>query len=132
MAPSPDWLVHVVLRATNTNQRFDVRSQTVKLGRSPDCNIQIPPEQGASVSRVHCEILIKDGGVSVRDAGSRNGTFVNGKRLDAPHPAMKNDLIMLGSGGPTFAIEDLHIVKPQSEPQATDSVESTPVEADAT
>ena len=130
MSPSPDWLVHIVLRATNTNQRFDVRSQQVKLGRSPDCNIQIPPEQGASVSRVHCEISIKDGGVSVRDAGSRNGTFVNGKRLDSPHPAMKNDLIMLGSGGPTFAIEDLHIVKPQTdEPPPTDSVESTPVEA---
>jgi pSer/pThr/pTyr-binding forkhead associated (FHA) protein len=130
MSPSPDWLVHVVLRATSTNQRFDVRSQLVKIGRSPDCNIQIPPDQGASVSRIHCEIAIEEGGVVVRDAGSRNGTFVNGKRLESAHAAVKNDFIMLGSGGPQFAIEDLHIVKGQSPaPSLTDSGESTPVEA---
>jgi pSer/pThr/pTyr-binding forkhead associated (FHA) protein len=116
MSPSPDWLVHVVLRSTNTNERYDVRAQVVRLGRSPDCNVQVPPEQGASVSRVHTEIAIQDGGVTVRDAGSRNGTFINGARLEAPHPAAKNDLIMLGSGGPTFSIEDLHIVKGNAPP----------------
>jgi pSer/pThr/pTyr-binding forkhead associated (FHA) protein len=111
MSPSPDWLVQVVLRATNTNQRFDVTAKVVKIGRSPDCNVQVPPEMGASVSRQHAEITIHDGGVVVRDTNSRNGTFVNGKRVAAPQPAAKSDLIMLGSGGPTFSIEDLHIVK---------------------
>lgn len=130
MSPSPDWLVHVVLRATNTNQRFDVRSIVVKLGRSPDCNVQIPPEQGASVSRIHAEIAIQDGGVVVRDAGSRNGTFVNGKRLEGSHSAGKSDLIMLGSGGPTFSIEDLHIVRGQAPaPAPGGTPETTPAEA---
>lgn len=130
MDPSPDWLVHVVLRATNTNQRFDIRAYVVKLGRSPQCNVQIPADQGASVSRLHAEISIQDGGVTVRDAGSRNGTFVNGKRLDGPHAAAKSDLIMLGSGGPTFAIEDLHIVKGEAdEPPSGGSTEVTPAEA---
>ncbi|HEX7939368.1 MAG TPA: FHA domain-containing protein, partial [Gemmatimonadaceae bacterium] len=110
-APAPDWVVHVVLRLTTTNQHFDVRGETVKIGRSPECLVQISPELGASVSRVHAEISIMEGGVMVRDPGSRNGTFVNGKRLDAPHAVTKGDLIMLGSGGPTFAVEDLHIVK---------------------
>ena len=129
MAPAPDWLVHVVLRATQTNQHYDVRAQAVKIGRSPECNVQISPEHGASVSRTHAEIIIQDGGVKVRDAGSRNGTFVNGKRLEAPHSAVKSDLIMLGSGGPTFAIEDLHIVKPQVTPPTAAAVDTTPAEA---
>jgi len=120
MAPSPDWLVHVVLRSTITNQRHDVRAQVVKLGRSPDCDVIIPPEQGASVSRVHSEITIQEGGVVVRDAASRNGTFINGVRLESPHPAAKNDLIMLGSAGPTFSIEDLHIVKAKASPAPFD------------
>jgi pSer/pThr/pTyr-binding forkhead associated (FHA) protein len=129
MSPAPDWLVKITLRATNANQQFDVTAMVVKIGRSPECNVQVPPELGASVSRLHGEILIADGGVVVRDAGSRNGTFLNGKRLEAPESATKGDLIMLGSGGPTFAIEDLHIVKGQ-EPQVVQAPggERTPAE----
>ena len=120
MSPAPDWLVHVVMRATNTNQRYDVKSMTVKIGRAPECNVQIPAEHGASVSRVHAEVSIQEGGVSVKDAGSRNGTFLNGKRLEGPHPLARSDLIMLGSGGPTFSVEELHIVKGQApEPTVT-------------
>lgn len=107
----PDWVVHVVLRETHTNQRWDVRGDVLKMGRSPECMVQIPPEQGASVSRVHAEIAMASDGIVVRDAGSRNGTYVNGKRLTAPHEARKSDLIMLGAGGPTFSIEELRIVK---------------------
>lgn len=130
MDPSPDWLVHVVLRATSTNQQFDIRALVVKLGRSPDCDVQIPADQGPSVSRHHAQIAIESGGVTVRDTGSRNGTFVNGKRLDAPHAAAKSDLIMLGSGGPTFSIEDLHIVKGEATapPSGGGSTEVTPAE----
>ena len=130
MSPAPDWLVHVVLRATNTNQRFDVKAMTVRLGRSPECNVQIPAEQGASVSRVHAEISIQDGGVSVKDAGSRNGTFLNGKRLEAPHPMARSDLVMLGAGGPTFSVEELHIVKGQA-PQAAPADDPTVTPAEA-
>ena len=132
MAPSPDWLVHVILRATNTNQHYEIRSHVVKLGRSPECNVQVPPEHGASVSRIHAEILVLEGGVTLRDAGSRNGTFLNGRRVDALHPVTRNDLIMLGSGGPTFSVEDLHIVKGNASPAppaANDSGESTPKNA---
>jgi pSer/pThr/pTyr-binding forkhead associated (FHA) protein/S1-C subfamily serine protease len=130
LSPAPDWLVHVVLRATNTNQRYDVKSMTVKLGRAPECNVQIPAEHGASVSRVHAEISILDGSVSVKDAGSRNGTYLNGKRLEAPHAIARSDLLMLGAGGPTFSVEELHIVKgqtPQPAPAADPTV--TPSEA---
>ncbi|MEK7402533.1 MAG: FHA domain-containing protein [Gemmatimonadota bacterium] len=122
-APAPDWVVHIVLRLTTTNQHFDVRGEIVKVGRSPECLVQISPELGASVSRVHAEIAISEGGVMVQDNGSRNGSFLNGKRLEAPHPLAKGDLLMLGSGGPTFAVEELHIVKgdqprpPSAEPE---------------
>ena len=130
MSPAPDWLVHVVLRATNTNQRFDVKSMSVKLGRAPECNVQIPAEHGASVSRVHAEILIQDGGVTAQDAGSRNGTYLNGKRLEGPHPLARSDLLMLGSGGPTFSVEELRIVKGQAaQPVPREDPSVTPAEA---
>ncbi len=127
--PAADWIVHVVIRGTNTNARFDVRGVAVRLGRSPECDVQVPPELGASVSRTHAEITIHDGGVVIRDAGSRNGTFVNGKRLEAPQPAATSDLIMLGSGGPTFVVEELHIVKGQTAPlTGTSGISSQPID----
>jgi pSer/pThr/pTyr-binding forkhead associated (FHA) protein/S1-C subfamily serine protease len=130
MSPAPDWLVHVVLRATNTNQRFDVKSMSVKIGRAPECNVQIPAEHGASVSRVHAEITIQDGGVTAKDAGSRNGTYLNGKRLEGPHALARSDLLMLGSGGPTFSVEELHIVKGQAaQDLPSDDPTITPAEA---
>jgi pSer/pThr/pTyr-binding forkhead associated (FHA) protein len=111
MKPAADWVAHVVLRMTHTNQPYDVRGEVIKAGRSPECTVQIPPELGASVSRVHAEIAIQDGGVVIRDAGSRNGTFVNGKQITDAQPAKTGDLVMLGPGGPTFTIEELRIVR---------------------
>jgi len=111
MAPAGDWIVAAVLRETHTNQRWEVRGDIIRIGRSPECLVQIPPEQGASVSRVHAEIIVADGGIKVRDKGSRNGTYMNGKRMSEPQEARKGDLVMLGAGGPTFSLEDLRIVK---------------------
>jgi pSer/pThr/pTyr-binding forkhead associated (FHA) protein len=111
MSPAPDWLVHVALVGQSTDINAEVRARIVKIGRSPECNVRIPPEQGASVSRVHAEVAISEGGVVVRDAGSRNGTFVNGTRIESAQPVVRGDQIMLGSGGPVLMVEDLRIVK---------------------
>jgi pSer/pThr/pTyr-binding forkhead associated (FHA) protein len=111
MSPATDWLVQISLAASNSDMRSQARAKLVKIGRSPECNVRIPPEQGASVSRVHAEIAVSDTGVVVRDAGSRNGTYVNGTRIESAQTVVKGDQIMLGSGGPVLLIEDLRIVK---------------------
>lgn len=105
------WHLIVTLRATHSDQRFDAKAAVVKVGRAPECGIRIPPEQGASVSRVHAEIAVGDTGVVVRDAGSRNGTFLNGVRIQASHPLITGDKLTLGTGGPTLEVEEMHIVK---------------------
>jgi pSer/pThr/pTyr-binding forkhead associated (FHA) protein len=48
----------------------------ILLGRSPDAGIQVFDR---FASRHHCEISKKDGTLFVRDLGSRNGSFVNGR-----------------------------------------------------
>ena len=115
MSPAPDWFVQVTLRFVKTNQTYDVRAKSVKIGRSTECTVQVPPEHGAAVSRTHAEISIHEGGVVVRDAESRNGTYLNNRRLDAAHPVMRGDMIMLGAGGPTFSIDDLHIMRGEAK-----------------
>jgi len=47
-----------------------------RFGRSPKNDFQI---EHATVSSYHCEIVLRDGEVRVRDLDSTNGTFVEGK-----------------------------------------------------
>ena len=53
------------------------KSSTV-LGRSPNCDIKIP---SSSVSKEHTRIEVFEDKVIVSDAGSRNGTFLNGVQV---------------------------------------------------
>jgi len=51
----------------------------------------------AEVSRHHAEIVHDDAaGFSMRDLDSMNGTIVNGRRIDGPHPLRDGDLIEIG------------------------------------
>ena len=51
-----------------------------------------------SVSNSHCEILVYGTEVIVRDLGSRNGTFVNGVRLQAQQrPLHQGQVVKFGS-----------------------------------
>jgi len=55
-----------------------------------------------AVSRQHAIFDISDGGVTVRDAGSTNGTFVNGTRLARPHRLVSGDRVDIGPFQFTF------------------------------
>jgi two-component system, NtrC family, response regulator GlrR len=46
----------------------------IVVGTSPECDIALVDTH---VSRKHCELRLEEGGVLVRDLGSKNGTFVN-------------------------------------------------------
>lgn len=63
------------------------------LGRSRDADIFIPDQW---LSRMHAEILLDHGGLMVADLGSKNGTLVNGMRIQGRTPLRKGDQIKLG------------------------------------
>ena len=48
------------------------------------------------VSRQHCSIKVADGKVTVSDMGSRNGSYVNGEKLEKPYVAKSGDRIRVG------------------------------------
>ncbi|PJF33808.1 MAG: hypothetical protein CUN57_01180, partial [Phototrophicales bacterium] len=58
------------------------RDATVQVDNLFDLRLYGAAERG--VSRVHCQLEIKDGQLHVTDLGSSNGTYVAGKRL-VPH-----------------------------------------------
>ncbi|WP_327357514.1 protein kinase domain-containing protein [Streptomyces sp. NBC_01304] len=60
---------------------FDERTTCV-LGRSKDCSPRLPnDEHHDTVSRHHCLLDINPPDIRIRDFGSMNGTFVNGRKI---------------------------------------------------
>lgn len=72
---------------------FDKPARVV-VGRALDCNIALPRDYAHSdISRHHCQFEIDPPVVRVRDLGSRNGTFVNGRVLGLKASGHHNDAI---------------------------------------
>jgi hypothetical protein len=73
-----------------------VLSQTlVRIGRSPEGNDIVVDD--APVSAHHAEIRWDEERHAIQDLNSTNGTFVNDRRLAAPHPLHDGDRIVMGN-----------------------------------
>lgn len=70
------------------------------LGRDPSSIVSLMTD--SLVSRVHAEIGLIGVDAVVRDAGSRNGTMVNGQPLQGEHTLVNGDVIQVGSTKLTF------------------------------
>src|SRR4051812_22700216 len=52
----------------------------IVVGRATECDVTLTDP---TISRRHAEVRAEHGAIAVRDLGSRNGTFRNGKRVDS-------------------------------------------------
>ncbi len=82
---------------------FALEADVATLGRSPLCDVVVPRE---TVSRLHARISREGPRFLLQDAGSANGTFINGERLTAPHLLANRDQIGLGRPTPLLAYAD--------------------------
>jgi DNA-binding winged helix-turn-helix (wHTH) protein len=69
------------------------------LGRTHEAAVWV---DDASVSRHHALIRVSDGGATLEDHGSRNGTFLRGQRIDGAVPLQDRDEFVLGGVLLTF------------------------------
>ena len=109
------------LSTAGTGKRYEARGVRIRIGRGRECEIQVAASDDSSVSRVHAELTVgPGGGLVVGDAGSKNGTFVNGELVRAPVPVRLGDKVQLGKGGPVLLVEGLGTapVAAQPRPQA--------------
>ncbi len=69
------------LISTDGAHSFDLQDgPPLVVGRAPTSDI---PIIDPTISRRHAEVQCTDGGVTVRDLGSSNGTFINGARVES-------------------------------------------------
>jgi hypothetical protein len=85
-------LVHLVRE--DTRERLTLNAPGGTIGRAPN-NELILSDDG--VSRIHAEIRLKAGAITISDAGSLNGSLLNGKLIKAPAPLKTGDSIGLGN-----------------------------------
>ena len=69
-----------------------------RIGRGLECDIVLSDPLS---SRVHATVVFEDGEYWVRDAGSRNGSFVNGQKIDEARLSDGN-LLRVGSSEFTY------------------------------
>ena len=71
--------VLIVKRGPNAGSKFFMDADATNIGRHPDSDIFL---DDITVSRRHAEIRRADGGFSLHDVGSLNGTYVNRERVE--------------------------------------------------
>jgi FHA domain-containing protein len=78
-----------MVKGVPPNGVYSIQEKT-RIGRSEESEILLVDP---SVSRTHAVVEIEAGGAVVRDLGSTNGTFVNGRRIDVARLGDGDELV---------------------------------------
>ena len=73
---------------------IELTGEPLSIGRSREADIPLLDDK---VSRVHCGIRLSDGDFYLKDLKPRNGTFVNGQRVEDTVKLKPGDRIQIGS-----------------------------------
>ncbi len=93
-------------RRDGSKRKAAVNAERFVIGKQQSCDLMLDRQ---NISRRHCEIVAANGGHVIRDLDSRNGTYLNGKRITRETPLSDGSVIHLG---------DFTILFRQNEEQA--------------
>ncbi len=83
----------VVIEGALIGQVYEVTADGLDIGRDSTCEVSLPDP---GVSRSHARVFLHNSAVWVQDNGSRNGAFVNGKRLQRPKTLSPGAVLKVG------------------------------------
>lgn len=82
----------ILTEGPERGKRWELRQEVITIGRHESCDI---PLFDRRVSRFHARITRQGKDFVLEDLGSKNGTFVNGILLSAPHTLRDGDEIAI-------------------------------------
>jgi len=82
-----------VLEGAKVGAKISIKKPEFTIGRSQSCSLCAG---SSAVSRQHCMISRDESKVTVRDMGSRNGTLVNGEKIEGTVELASGDEITVG------------------------------------
>lgn len=81
----------VLVKKNGSTKNISLPSSVTVIGRSRDRDLVVLLE---SVSRRHCQLNHDKGVLKIRDLGSRNGTILNGKRIEEAVIQQGDDIVV--------------------------------------
>src|SRR3954464_13772980 len=99
----------IVKSSAPSGSEFQLKPGVNRVGRHPSNDIQL---EDASVSSFHGELHVADIGVSVKDLGSTNGTFINQKQI-AKGFLHTGDLLTFGGVDCVVEMAEVNIAIPE-------------------
>jgi predicted component of type VI protein secretion system len=106
-----------VMTGSHEGKEIGVSSDKFLIGRSDSCQLRPKSE---SVSRKHCIIVLRDNRVLIQDLKSRNGTYVNEKRLPSDKARVLRGGDQLRIGKLMFEIVIEHGLQAAKKPEVAD------------
>lgn len=82
-----------VIQGASPNQEIDIPVAKFLIGRGEECHLR---PKSPAISRHHCVIFTANGQASIKDLGSKNGTFVNEERIEGLQTVQTGDVIAFG------------------------------------
>lgn len=86
----------ILAKGKPKGKEIAIDQQPSVIGRDPQCEVVIG---SGKVSRKHCRIEIEGDKAFVVDEGSRNGTFVNGQKVEGRRALKAGDKVVVGPMG---------------------------------
>ena len=100
-------------------REIPLRMLSPNIGRDSKADISL---DDPTISYIHAQLVRQGNDVYLRDLGSRNGTFVNGKRISVPHLLAHGDVIKLGNASLVFRSGTASAPKPEVIPVTPEKV----------
>ena len=90
-------------------EKFSVTGKTnIRIGRGPENDVAFDPVREDTISREHCRIIQDEANTdqfSIYDCQSKNGTFINDRKITEKTPLFAGDVIRLGNEGPVLEFD---------------------------
>jgi len=85
----------IVASGKSAGRAISLKNGQLLIGRAEECDIR---PLGEDVSRKHCAVVLEGDQITVQDLGSRNGTYVNGTKIEAKTrvPVKHGDIVRVG------------------------------------
>jgi len=93
-----------IVSGARAGTRAAFEKSYVALGRDPLADLRFDAAADLDVSTKHAALVLGGDAYAVRDLGSRNGTFVNGKRIAVDTVLADGDVIRCGARGPEVRV----------------------------